>query len=206
MSTSCPACGVAVVPGYVKCPRCGARLPSISIRRAGRPPIPAARRSSSRSRRCRGSRSPVARSSRSRSSRSSRRATAARRTTRCNRRRSATVDHARRPGRRHRRSAAAARPRSPWIPRRRQPGRRATASRGGPRPRAQGAAPVVDRHRERRASRDPLEHLRRSTDEARDRSSGAQDARRRHHQAALRGAEGRRRVHARSVTTSASPR
>ena len=36
MSTSvCPACGVAVVPGYVKCPRCGARLPSVRFRRPG---------------------------------------------------------------------------------------------------------------------------------------------------------------------------
>jgi hypothetical protein len=28
MSAVCPACGVAVVPGYVKCPRCHAGLPS----------------------------------------------------------------------------------------------------------------------------------------------------------------------------------
>ena len=35
MSSTCPACGVAVVPGYVKCPRCGARLPSIKFRRPG---------------------------------------------------------------------------------------------------------------------------------------------------------------------------
>ena len=28
MNTVCPACGVAVVPGYVKCPRCHAGLPS----------------------------------------------------------------------------------------------------------------------------------------------------------------------------------
>ena len=28
MSATCPACGVAVVPGYVKCPKCGAPLPS----------------------------------------------------------------------------------------------------------------------------------------------------------------------------------
>lgn len=28
MSATCPACGVAVVPGYVKCPKCGAMLPS----------------------------------------------------------------------------------------------------------------------------------------------------------------------------------
>ena len=36
MSTSvCPACGVAVVPGYVKCPRCAARLPAVRFRRPG---------------------------------------------------------------------------------------------------------------------------------------------------------------------------
>ncbi len=34
MST-CPACGVSVVSGYVKCPRCGARQPSINFRRPG---------------------------------------------------------------------------------------------------------------------------------------------------------------------------
>jgi hypothetical protein len=28
MNTVCPACGVAVVPGYIKCPRCHAGLPS----------------------------------------------------------------------------------------------------------------------------------------------------------------------------------
>jgi hypothetical protein len=28
MNTVCPACGVAVVPGYVKCPRCHAGLPA----------------------------------------------------------------------------------------------------------------------------------------------------------------------------------
>jgi hypothetical protein len=28
MSTVCPACGVAVVPGYVRCPRCHAGLPA----------------------------------------------------------------------------------------------------------------------------------------------------------------------------------
>ncbi len=34
-TTACPACGIAVVPGYVKCPRCGARLPSVRFRRPG---------------------------------------------------------------------------------------------------------------------------------------------------------------------------
>lgn len=33
--TTCPSCGVAVVPGYVKCPRCGTRLPSIRFRQPG---------------------------------------------------------------------------------------------------------------------------------------------------------------------------
>jgi len=33
--SSCPACGVSVVPGYVKCPRCNALLPSIRFRRTG---------------------------------------------------------------------------------------------------------------------------------------------------------------------------
>jgi hypothetical protein len=27
---SCPSCGVAVVPGYVKCPKCGNQLPAVS--------------------------------------------------------------------------------------------------------------------------------------------------------------------------------
>ena len=27
MSSVCPACGIAVVPGYVRCPRCHAGLP-----------------------------------------------------------------------------------------------------------------------------------------------------------------------------------
>ncbi len=35
MSASCPACGVAVVPGYVKCPKCGAALPSVRANPAG---------------------------------------------------------------------------------------------------------------------------------------------------------------------------
>jgi hypothetical protein len=29
MSTSCPACGVAVVPGYVRCPKCHQPLPAV---------------------------------------------------------------------------------------------------------------------------------------------------------------------------------
>lgn len=33
MSAVCPACGVAVVPGYVRCPRCQAALPAPSLRR-----------------------------------------------------------------------------------------------------------------------------------------------------------------------------
>jgi len=33
MSAVCPACGVAVVPGYVKCPRCHAGLPRARARR-----------------------------------------------------------------------------------------------------------------------------------------------------------------------------
>jgi hypothetical protein len=32
MTTVCPACGVAVVPGYVRCPKCHAGLPSGSAR------------------------------------------------------------------------------------------------------------------------------------------------------------------------------
>lgn len=35
MSATCPACGVAVVPGYVKCPKCGAALPSVRSSAAG---------------------------------------------------------------------------------------------------------------------------------------------------------------------------
>lgn len=35
MTTGCPSCGVAVIPGYVKCPRCHAVLPS-----SGRVPRP----------------------------------------------------------------------------------------------------------------------------------------------------------------------
>src|SRR4051812_15534582 len=31
----CPACGVPVVPGYVRCPKCRAALPSVRFRRAG---------------------------------------------------------------------------------------------------------------------------------------------------------------------------
>lgn len=34
MSTVCPACGVAVVPGYVKCPKCHAKLPSFGAGRS----------------------------------------------------------------------------------------------------------------------------------------------------------------------------
>jgi hypothetical protein len=33
MSATCPACGVAVVPGYVRCPRCHAALPTAASRR-----------------------------------------------------------------------------------------------------------------------------------------------------------------------------
>ena len=39
MTGSCPSCGVAVIPGYVKCPRCHAVLPSVaSLRRSGLEP------------------------------------------------------------------------------------------------------------------------------------------------------------------------
>lgn len=33
MSTTCAACGVAVIPGYVRCPRCGAQLAGAPQRR-----------------------------------------------------------------------------------------------------------------------------------------------------------------------------
>lgn len=33
MSASCPACGVAVVPGYVKCPKCHALLPRVTFKK-----------------------------------------------------------------------------------------------------------------------------------------------------------------------------
>lgn len=33
MSKACPACGVAVVPGYVRCPKCSAPLPHGQLRR-----------------------------------------------------------------------------------------------------------------------------------------------------------------------------
>lgn len=35
MSATCPACGVAVVPGYVKCPKCGAVMPSTRAATSG---------------------------------------------------------------------------------------------------------------------------------------------------------------------------
>ncbi|MEO8705289.1 MAG: hypothetical protein ABI867_34925 [Kofleriaceae bacterium] len=34
MSAVCPGCGVAVVPGYVKCPKCHSALPLVAARRA----------------------------------------------------------------------------------------------------------------------------------------------------------------------------
>jgi hypothetical protein len=38
MSSVCPACGVAVVPGYVRCPRCHAGLPVARVKRAAADP------------------------------------------------------------------------------------------------------------------------------------------------------------------------
>lgn len=35
MSSACPACGVAVIPGYVRCPKCQAALPRTVTRRLG---------------------------------------------------------------------------------------------------------------------------------------------------------------------------
>lgn len=34
MSRACPACGVAVVPGYVRCPKCSAPMPHTQVRAA----------------------------------------------------------------------------------------------------------------------------------------------------------------------------
>lgn len=39
MAAVCPACGVAVVPGYVRCPKCHTTLPSYARNRRGGPTI-----------------------------------------------------------------------------------------------------------------------------------------------------------------------